>query len=331
MMFSSLQTLFSVSLLSSIILIVSAPSWFLAWMGLELNLLSFIPLISSKNNQIASETSLKYFLIQALGSSMILLSASFLPLQANFALLILLLALMLKLGAAPFHFWFPQIMEGLSWPTALMLMTIQKISPMILISYLTKYDQTNYMLIQLAMLSSIIGGMSGINQTLLRKILAFSSINHMGWMLIALTMSETCWLYYFTLYCLTSISVALLFNQQKLSHISQLLNFKSQQASINLLNFLTLLSLGGLPPFIGFLPKWITIQELCSNNMLLPLMILLMSTLLTLYFYLRLTFSFYTLAAPKTFHTLNFNYQNSLTTFAIFINLMGLPLSLLVT
>ncbi|KAG7168731.1 Cytochrome c oxidase subunit 1-like 14, partial [Homarus americanus] len=75
---------------------------------LELNLLSFIPLIITKNNQYSSESALKYFLIQALGSAIIIFSASIILISPSVAPLCLALALLLKLGAAPFHFWFPQ-------------------------------------------------------------------------------------------------------------------------------------------------------------------------------------------------------------------------------
>jgi NADH-ubiquinone oxidoreductase chain 2 len=73
-------------------------------MGLELNLLSFIPLISSKNNQYSSEAALKYFLIQALGSSIIIISASFIMSSSELATTLFTVALLLKAGAAPFHF-----------------------------------------------------------------------------------------------------------------------------------------------------------------------------------------------------------------------------------
>lgn len=148
-------------------------------MGLELNLLSFIPLISAKNNQYSSEAALKYFLIQALGSSVIILAASFALTAAGSAKVLMAVALLLKSGAAPFHFWFPRVIEGLQWPSAIILITIQKIAPMSLLSYLT-LEHIFPVFWAAILISAVVGAIGGLNQTLLRKIIAYSSINHMA-------------------------------------------------------------------------------------------------------------------------------------------------------
>ena len=82
----------------------------------------------------------------------------------------LVAALLLKAGSAPFHFWFPPTLEGMIWPQALILITIQKITPISLLSYYI-VEQTRLISVA-AILSAIVGALGGLNQTLLRKLLA---------------------------------------------------------------------------------------------------------------------------------------------------------------
>lgn len=322
-LFSSAQLLFLFTLLLGTTLSISSRSWFGAWIGLELNLLSFIPLISFKNNQYSSEAALKYFLIQALGSSVIILSASIILFSPYISRILLIIALLLKAGAAPFHFWFPRVIEGLQWPQAIILITIQKIAPISLLSYLTSENITPIFL-RAIILSAIVGAIGGINQTLLRKIIAYSSINHMSWILSAILIRESRWFFYFIIYSIISSSIALLFNTQDAFHISHILNNTNHSSQLKLITFLSLLSLGGLPPFTGFIPKWFIIQEIISVNLFLTLSILLFSSLLTLYFYLRVVISSLVISSPKTKWTKKSILFSSITPSILSLNFIGL-------
>nr|QQQ88036.1 NADH dehydrogenase subunit 2 [Silba sp. LW-2021] len=292
---NSSKIMFLLILMMGTMITVSANSWLGAWMGLEINLLSFIPLMSDNNNLMSTEASLKYFLTQALASAVLLFSIILLYMDKKFSYnfsslpqLMILSSLLMKSGAAPFHFWFPNVMEGLSWNNALILMTWQKIAPLMLISYIVD----NSMIILLSiLLSVIIGSLGGLNQTSLRKLMAYSSINHLGWMLSAMYASESLWLSYFFFYSFLSFNLIFMFNIFKMYHINQMFSlfFKSKIMKFSL--FLNLLSLGGLPPFLGFLPKWLVIQSLTINSQLLLMTLLTMMTLITLFFYLRLCFA----------------------------------------
>jgi len=315
--------LFLSTLLLGTTLSISSRSWFGAWIGLELNLLSFIPLASSKNNQYSSEAALKYFLIQALGSSVIILSASIILFSLYYSRILIIIALLLKAGAAPFHFWFPRVIEGLHWPQAIILITIQKIAPMSLLSYLT-FENIHPILFRAIIISAIVGAVGGINQTLLRKIIAYSSINHIAWIIRAIIIRESRWLFYFLLYSFISSSIALLFNLQDAFHISHILNNTNYSPQLKLITSLSLLSLGGLPPFTGFIPKWFIIQEIISTNLILTLSILLTSSLLTLYFYLRITITSLIISSPKTKWKLKSILYSSLTPSILYLNFIGL-------
>nr|YP_002650705.1 NADH dehydrogenase subunit 2 [Macrobrachium lanchesteri]ACN65745.1 NADH dehydrogenase subunit 2 [Macrobrachium lanchesteri] len=295
--------LFFSTLITGAVIAISSSSWFISWVGLELNLLSFIPLIFSKQNTFSSEAALKYFLIQAMGSAVLLASASTLLIMTFTSKMIILCALLLKMGAAPLHFWLPPIMQGISWPQCIILMTIQKIAPMAMITYIL-CPSTLTIITNASIMSAILGGIGGLNQTLLRKIMAYSSISHMGWMLAAISLNTSIWANYLLIYSIISASLAIMMNQNQIYHIKQLMSLSySQMSKISV--FLSLFSLGGLPPFLGFLPKLSVIKELTMQTSILWVSFLTMSALITLFFYTRISITALTLKSPKmtTFST----------------------------
>nr|QFQ01304.1 NADH dehydrogenase subunit 2 [Plesionika sindoi] len=321
------RLLFFCSLLLGTFIAFSSSSWFTAWLGLELNLLSFIPLISSKYNLYSSEAALKYFLIQALGSAIILASAPALLLLSLNPSVMILSALLLKMGAAPVHFWFPSVMQGIGWMQCVILMTIQKIAPMLMVSYLLT-SGTTYIMFMSSVLSSLVGSLGGLNQTLLRKIMAYSSINHMAWMLAAVHISTPLWVNYFMIYSIVSSSVVSIMHSQQIFHFSQTSNLIHSSTLLKTTMFFSLLSLGGLPPFLGFLPKLTIIQSLVYSSSFIWLAALLLSALITLFYYLRLIMISLTLSSPKTKSSLSMPLSSLLSSIT-FINLAPLLAPLL--
>nr|QFG40088.1 NADH dehydrogenase subunit 2 [Munidopsis verrilli] len=299
MYLAPLNILFFFTLTLGTFLALSSSSWFNAWAGLELNLLSFIPLLISSKSRYSSEAALKYFLIQALGSTLIIFSSALLLFSPTLFSISMASALLLKLGATPFHFWFTQIMESLMWPQAIIMMTIQKMAPIFLLAALKMSYNITWMLLLSSSLSAVVGALGGMNQTSLRKIMAFSSVNHMAWMLAASVISEVTLLLYFSLYCFISASVALMFSLQQSFHFSHIINQTTHFPAMKILIFSALLSLGGLPPFMGFFPKWAVIQNLLNMNLYLLLGVLLLSSLITLYYYIRIMFSSLVILTPK--------------------------------
>nr|QHH25535.1 NADH dehydrogenase subunit 2 [Trypetoptera punctulata] len=283
---------------------VSSNSWLGAWMGLEINLLSFIPLMSDSNNLMTSEASLKYFLTQALASSILLFAAILLMMESNLIFtgllnspsLMVVASLLMKSGAAPFHFWFPMVIEGLSWTNALILMTWQKLAPLMMISYMN-----TPMFIEVSViLSVVIGSVGGLNQTSIRKLLAYSSINHLGWLLVSVLSSEMLWINYYSFYVFLSVTVVTLFNLSNLNSMKQLFFSTNFSSTVKMFLFMSLLSLGGLPPFVGFFPKWMVIQLLSTNHQFVMMTILVTFSLVTLFFYLRMGYSAFSIGHSES-------------------------------
>nr|AND96052.1 NADH deshydrogenase subunit 2 [Onthophagus giraffa] len=283
---------FFMTLIIGSLISISSYSWMGMWLGLEINLLSIIPLMSNTNNSMASEAAMKYFITQTLASlilitSLILMSMDFNYIIYNFHLnLMFSSSLFIKMGAAPFHFWFPEIMEGLSWFNAFLMLTWQKIAPMMLISY-SDFKNYNY-LIMIVIFSSMISGIMGMNQTNMRKILAYSSINHISWMLTSMLFFETIWIYYFITYSIISINIIIILNKLNIFHLNQLFSSINNYPLIKFFFMLNFMSLGGLPPFLGFLPKWLTIQILIKMELFSLSLIIIVMTLITLFFYMRI-------------------------------------------
>nr|AML26049.1 NADH dehydrogenase subunit 2 [Staphylinidae sp. BMNH 1274251] len=294
-MFLYYKILFLITLMIGSLISISSNSWMGMWLGLEINLLAFIPFIQEKNNTLSTESSLKYFLTQALASiillfTLIFLSKNYLMMKYidNSIMIIFNSALLTKMGMAPFHFWFPEVIEGLNWLNCLILLTWQKITPMVLIMYNINFQ---YFFIIIIIFSMLISGFMGINQVSLRKILAYSSINHMAWMLSAMFFSETIWFYYFITYLILTINIVMIIKSLNIFYYNQLLISMNNNFIFKLLFSLNFLSLGGLPPFLGFFPKWISIQYLISSNQIMLAFLMIMMTLFTLFYYMQLIYN----------------------------------------
>jgi len=276
--------------LSSLIALASR-NWLMAWISIEVNLLRFIPIILTNKTNQESESAVTYFLAQALGSRLILYSSISLSSQMSiWALLIILrISLVLKLGAAPCHYWFPRTMIALSWSNCLILASWQKIAPLGLLAFLTTVNKSSTnLLICAAAARALLGGLLGLNQTQIRIILAYSSITHIGWILGALTLkSAYICITYFFLYCVTIGPLFLIFILAETTTPMQFSKFNSFSPVMLAGSMLLLLSLAGLPPLTGFLPKWLIISLLAKYN--LPLILtLLIGSFINLYFYLNL-------------------------------------------
>nr|AMX22538.1 NADH dehydrogenase subunit 2 [Coptotermes acinaciformis raffrayi]AMX22551.1 NADH dehydrogenase subunit 2 [Coptotermes acinaciformis raffrayi] len=295
---NSTKILLLITLVSGMLVSVSSNSWIGAWMGLEVNLMSFIPLMSNIKNMYNTEASLKYFIVQVLASATLLFMVVMKTVMEDlftltnvgtpYTPMIVCTPLLLKSGAAPFHWWFPGVMEGLSWENCGLLMTIQKAAPMMLISYLI---ETNPFMLSIILASTIVGAIGGLNQTSMRKILTYSSINHTGWMLMALITGDNMWTMYFVTYSALVLTVLSVIKLSSVSFINQTMMTNSETKLMKFMMFTSLLSLGGLPPFLGFLPKWFIIQAMTMNKLMPMATMMVIASLITLYYYLKISYS----------------------------------------
>nr|QWB85768.1 NADH dehydrogenase subunit 2 [Phlyctenosis sp. N135] len=322
------KMIFLLTLVLGSLIAMSSYSWMSMWIGLEINLLSIIPLLSSSESLYPSESALKYFITQAMASAVLLFSIAssmnlcdYITQVFEYPLMMMMnSAVLTKMGAAPFHAWFPEVMEGLSWANCLVMLTWQKLAPMVILMYNT--SMVTFLSI-IIVLSTVISGVLGLNQVSLRKIMAYSSINHISWMVGSMLYSQPVWLVYFITYSVISINLVMLFLITKSYHLKQLFCSMNSNKTMKFMFMMNFLSLGGLPPFLGFLPKWLTINGLVNNNFIVVSITLIISTLVTLFFYLRVMFSTLVINSKETII-----YQTTTKMFSItiltFLSLSGL-------
>nr|AFH55535.1 NADH dehydrogenase subunit 2 [Automolus infuscatus]AFH55536.1 NADH dehydrogenase subunit 2 [Automolus infuscatus]AFH55537.1 NADH dehydrogenase subunit 2 [Automolus infuscatus]AFH55538.1 NADH dehydrogenase subunit 2 [Automolus infuscatus] len=291
-----------ISILSLILgttITITSNHWTMAWTGLEINTLAILPLISNPHHPRAIEATTKYFLVQAAASTLLLFSSTtnalftgqwdITQLTHPISCLLMTTAISIKLGLVPFHFWFPEVLQGSSLTTGLLLATVMKFPPISLF-LLTSPSLNNTLLTILAISSAALGGWMGLNQTQIRKVLAFSSISHLGWMTIIIIYNPKLTLITFYLYCLMTAGIFMTLKTTKTLKLSSMMTAWTKIPPLSATLMLTLLSLAGLPPLTGFLPKWLIIQELTKQEMTPTATIIALLSLLGLFFYLRLAY-----------------------------------------
>nr|UNI92189.1 NADH dehydrogenase subunit 2 [Scleropages jardinii] len=294
------------------LLTFASSHWLLAWMGLEISTIAILPLMTQQHHPRAIEAATKYFLTQATAAAVILFAST-----ANawalgdwnisqtshpLAVTIILLALALKIGLAPMHLWLPEVLQGLDLTTGLILSTWQKLAPFALIYQIAPHTNPT-LLISLGVLSALVGGWGGLNQTQLRKLMAFSTIGHWGWVIIILHFSPSLALLNVVIYIAMTTAMFLSLKGMAATKINSLAMAWPKAPILTLLAMLCLLSLGGLPPLTGFMPKWLILQELMKQDLTVVAAAMAMSALLSLFFYLRLCYAMALTISPNTANT----------------------------
>nr|YP_009486020.1 NADH dehydrogenase subunit 2 [Dentex dentex]AWA82067.1 NADH dehydrogenase subunit 2 [Dentex dentex] len=282
--------------------------WLLAWMGLEINTLAILPLMAQHHHPRAVEATTKYFIAQATAAAMLLFASAtnawlvgqwdIQQMAHPLPITLITLALALKIGLAPLHSWLPEVIQGVDFTTGLLLSTWQKLAPFALLLQLQPTNSS--LLLVLGITSTLVGGWGGLNQTQLRKILAYSSIAHLGWMTLVLQFSPSLAILALTIYFIMTFSAFLTFKLNNSTNINSLAMSWSKAPMITALAPLILLSLGGLPPLTGFMSKWLILQELTKQGLLILATLAALSALLSLYFYLRLAYALTLTVSPNT-------------------------------
>jgi len=289
---------------------VSSSSWVIAWFGLEINLIAFIPILIYSPTPSSSEASIKYFLTQALASIIIIFTSlvsikfcsttSFDPFNN-----LISIALGVKAGMAPTHFWFPQIIELINWVQRAILLTWQKIAPLILL-----FSAPRFFIIFILIISScLFGSLGGFNINSIKKIIAYSSISHLAWIGASTLISFKIWTIYFLIYSFIVISFIWVLWAFSIRSVNSIYSVVSNKLTKIFILF-NILSIGGMPPLLGIFPKIIVIFNFsnfsCQEIFILSALIL--SSVVTLFFYLKIAYSIvilYNFKPSPSFQNLN--------------------------
>nr|UXF58255.1 NADH dehydrogenase subunit 2 [Philodromus sp.] len=259
----------------SFMYVLCIDDWILVWFGMELNMMSYIVLIYKRYSILVMESCLKYFIIQSLGSAIFLMM-----IYSNFIEVSLVsFILSYKLGVGPFYYWFPSLCSGLNWIACFYLMTIQKIIPLFLLSMFT-----NKFMWFIIIISLLVGIFGAFNQVDIKQLLAYSSIHHVGWIMYLFYSKDMLWMWYLLIYFMILMNIFIFLMKYDIFIISILMSCK------NIFWFMVgILSLGGLPPFLGFFLKWIAFYYIIDVSLLIMVFLIFISVGM-LYIYMRMLY-----------------------------------------
>nr|YP_010502862.1 NADH dehydrogenase subunit 2 [Doratura homophyla]UXD78626.1 NADH dehydrogenase subunit 2 [Doratura homophyla] len=320
MLFNSTKLILTNTMMIGVIMTICSNNWVSMWMGMELSLISFIPMMYSIKINHSSESMIKYFIVQSISSTMFLFSVICMLIGVNISNeMLLTIAMIIKLGSAPFHNWVLSIIEPLEYNIVLIFLTIMKIPPLSVI-----YQVNSKFLMIPLILSLTISSISCINQSSIRKTLAYSSIFNINLMLASinkfnLTMS------FLSVYSINMIMLIMMFKLIKINFINQMM-FCEFSIWMKLSIWINLLSMSGFPPTIGFTTKLMIIQEMIYIKEFLLAMTMVMLSLLVLLFYTRMAFTSIMISQSmgkwKTLTMLNLNH------FLMMVSILMTPLIL---
>nr|YP_009488379.1 NADH dehydrogenase subunit 2 [Trachypeplus jacobsoni]AWD31638.1 NADH dehydrogenase subunit 2 [Trachypeplus jacobsoni] len=318
------KKVFLIMMLMSTLMVMSSSKWLSIWMGMEINMMTTIPFLFKNKSKELSQKIMIYFLIQAMGSIIMLTMILIKNFNWNMSLINILmtLSMMIKLGTPPFHPWMPEMFNKMNWDIMFVMITLQKINPLIVTSQLS---EQNKILTIIMITSATVGSISGINQLSLNKIMAFSSINHMAWMLMCMLTKNELWMKYFIIYSIITATLCVMFHKNLIFYTNQLNINSNNPSKIKML--LMMLNLGGLPPLPGFFLKWMTVEAMMTSGYFLIMTIMIFSSMVTLMFYMRMMYTSMMLSSM----TLKFKLMDSSKYFysMIMVNII-MPIMILI-
>nr|UNO53975.1 NADH dehydrogenase subunit 2 [Haemaphysalis japonica] len=306
----------------TILISISSNHWFIYWIMMEMNMMMFIPIM--KQNKLENCNSMiTYFIVQSFSSILFFMSSSMISMNYSYFMEILInISILIKLAMIPFHFWLISISEMLDYNSLLIILTIQKIIPLFIL-----FSMKTEISLFISILSLVLSSVMIFNFKMLKKILIFSSISHLSWMIILMTISSNFWISYMIIYFLMINSIVNFLKKNKITTISEM---TSNKISINekISIIISMMSLGGMPPFVGFVIKFIAIMLIIKYSIIV-MMILIMSSLINIYIYIRMI-----TPALLTFNKTEFNFNfwkiktNSFFNFLIILTLFLMNLSI---
>nr|YP_010996492.1 NADH dehydrogenase subunit 2 [Sophonia microstaina]WPC85234.1 NADH dehydrogenase subunit 2 [Sophonia microstaina] len=310
--------LFIVIMMVGIIITLSSNSILMMWVGLELTMISFVPMMTMEGIS-GGESSMKYFVVQSVSSCMLILGMLFLLMNMSNDFL-MLMSLCIKVGLAPFHGWVLSMVDGLNYLLLFVLLSIMKISPIFILTF------TNFNFYLMVLITLIVGSISGLNQNSIRKLMSYSSIYNLGFIFSSIYFNSI-WSLYLFMYTIILMMVIFLMNNYNLNYLNQFMlnnfNFKEKMVL-----WVCMLSLGGMPPMLGFLNKIIIFELMMMNDEYIILMVMIFSSLLIMFFYIRIS-----LISIMTFSLMmkwNFFLKMYSSYFFMIVNFLMFPLFILI-
>ena len=317
---------YPVLLLSSILgmmVMISSNDLIVFYMGLELQSLSLYVLASfNTKNLLSSESGVKYFVLSALSSGLLLYgcsliygfsnSTNFILIAENlnssnygltFGIVFILVGLAFKISAVPFHMWAPDVYQGSPTSVTICFAVLPKIAALtvfirfLYIPFINLIDQWQMIIVFLSIASMLFGAIAAIGQKNLKRLIAYSSIGHMGYALAGLSVGSNegiqSAIAYISIYLIMNLAFfSCLFMIRKsenyFENIEDLTGLSKNHPILSISLLIVLFSLAGIPPLAGFFAKFYIFMAVIEQSMYFLAVIGLLSTVIAAYYYLRI-------------------------------------------
>jgi len=302
-------------------LLVSSNDLIMLYLSIELISLSLYVLASlNKDSQHSTESGLKYFLLGALSSGLLLFGMGLVygyTGETNFdglnsyiwygpeinqiivGVLFIFVAILFKLGAAPFHMWLPDVYEGAPTIVTAYFAIVPKIAiiltfiNLIITPFIGIWNSIEPIIIISAILSLIVGSIGAINQGKIKRLISYSAISHIGFILIGIIplslYSIQATIIYILIYIIMSLNTfTILLNLNQYNYISQFSGLSRANPILALTFGFTLLSIAGIPPLAGFFSKYLVLLNAVENGYYVLSIIAVMGSAISTFYYLRI-------------------------------------------
>ena len=292
------------------------------YIGLELQSLALYVLAAfDRNSTKSSEAGLKYFVLSALSSGLLLYGCSLiygLSGSTNFniisetilsseygnifGIVFIIVGLAFKISAVPFHMWAPDVYEGSPTSVTLFFAIVPKIAALTIfirflyVPFIALIDQWQTIIIFLSLASMIFGAISAIGQKNLKRLIAYSSIGHMGYALAGLSVGTNAGIQssitYMCIYVIMNLGIfCALFMLKRhdkfYENLDDLSGLSKNHPILSLSLLILLFSLAGIPPLAGFFAKFYIFMAVIEKSMYLVALVGLISTVVSAYYYLK--------------------------------------------
>ena len=317
---------YPILILSSVLgmmVMISSNDLIVFYMGLELQSLALYVLATFNRDQLkSSEAGLKYFVLSALSSGLLLYGCSLIygftgstnfdiiakELNSDenaitFGIVFILVGLAFKISAVPFHMWAPDVYEGSPTSVTLCFTMVPKIAALtvfirfLYVPFLNLIDQWQMILIFLSIASMLFGAIAAIGQTNLKRLVAYSSIGHVGYALAGLATGSNDGIQssviYITIYIIMNLGLfscllMLKRNDEYYEDIEDLSGLSKNHPLLSLSLLVILFSLAGIPPLAGFFAKFYIFKSVIEQSMYFLAIVGLLSTVIAAFYYLRI-------------------------------------------
>nr|YP_010924988.1 NADH dehydrogenase subunit 2 [Vespula rufa]WKC15403.1 NADH dehydrogenase subunit 2 [Vespula rufa] len=262
------------------------------WIMMEINTLMLISLMALKSKSF--KATFNFFVIQSISSLMLIVLFIVMNNFYSYSMFNFIMAMtfMLKLGMFPFFFWPPLINKNIDWILIFIMSTSQKLIPLLMINQYINLINNKlffYLILWSILISSLISTMMNYNELNLKKILTFSSLNHLSWMILILMFDSSMFLTYFLIYSISMIFLCIILNKFDINSLNDFLKIQFfDSKKINFIITFNFLIISALPPFLTFLIKMNSIKILMENYSFSSSLFFLMISIFTLIFYMNI-------------------------------------------